>query len=154
MIFKLIGLIISLATLALALLLQGKVNLYLDIPSAIIMTGTFIGGAIFGYGNNIFSFIKNSRQNRISSSDLFITLDFYNYLTRLTFYASLFSFIIASILLLAQSDDITKIGPNLALSLLTCIYGLIIAYLILQPVKHGVLYQNMKSNGQTDKTQL
>lgn len=143
MIFKLIGLIISLATLALVLLLGGSPNMYLDLPSATIMVGVFFGGAIFGYGNKIFSYIRSSKQQRISSSELFATLDFYNYLTRLTLYSGMLSFILATILLLAQSDDMKAIGPSIALSLMTCLYGTVISYLIIQPIKQGVLYQNM-----------
>jgi len=143
MMFKLIGLIISLATLALLFVLGGDVAMYVDIPSAVIMVGIILGGAIFGYGNHIFGFVRYSRTEKISSSELFATLDFYNYLTRLTLYAGILSFVIATVLLLAQTDNIQAIGPSVALSLLTCMYGLIISYLIIQPIKHGVLYQNM-----------
>ena len=146
MIFKLIGLIISLASLALMLVLEGHIGMFIDMPSAIIMIGTFFGGAIFGYGNNIFSFIRNSRKQRISSSELFITLDFYDYLTRLVLYSGIFSFLTGSLLLLAQADDMSRIGPNIALSLLTCLYACIIGYLVIQPLKQGVLYQNMNAN--------
>ncbi len=146
MIFKLIGLIISLATFSLLLILGGSPTMYIDIPSAVIMLGILLGGAIFGYGNHIFSYIRSSRKDKISSSELFATLDFYNYLTRLTFYAAALSFSLASLLLLFQSSDMKAIGPALALSLLTCLYGCAIAYLILQPIKQGVLYHNMNSN--------
>lgn len=146
MIFKLIGLFISLATLTLLLLLGGFPFMFLDIPSLVIMVGIILGGAIFGYGNHIFSYIRSSRKDRISSSELFATLDFYNYLTRLTLYAGILSFVIASALLLAQSGDMKAIGPSVALAMLTCLYGMMVSYIIIQPIKHGVLYQNMNSS--------
>mgnify|MGYP000132223344 FL=1 len=141
--FKLVGLLISLASLCLLLILGGSPTMYIDIPSVIIMFGIFLGGAFFGYGNNILTFIQYSRAEKISSSQLFATLDFYNYLTRLTLYAALLAFVLATILILAQSSDISTIGPAMALSLLTCMYGVIAAFLIIQPIKHGVLYKNM-----------
>lgn len=146
MLFKLIGLLISVATLALIFLLSGSPLVFIDIPSLVIMTGIIIGGAIFGYGNNIFSYVRSSRKQRISSSELFATLDFYNYLTRLTLYAGVLSFAIASVLTLAQSKDTSAIGPSIAFSLITCFCGMLISYLIIQPIKHGVLYQNMNSS--------
>ena len=146
MLFKLIGLLISVATLALVFLLSGSPLMFIDIPSLVIMTGITWGGAIFGYGNNIFSYVRSSRKQRISSSELFATLDFYNYLTRLTLYAGVLSFAIASVLTLAQSKDINTIVPSIALSLITCFCGMLISYLLIQPIKHGVLYQNMNSS--------
>ena len=149
MIFKLIGLIISLASLSLVLLLGGTPFMYLDLPSLVLMIGIFFGGAIFGYGNKIFSYIRSSRQQRISSSELFATLDFYNYLTRLTLYAGMLAFILSTVLILAQSNDAKAIGPSIALSLLTCLYSSVISYLIIQPIKQGVLYQNMNPSKST-----
>lgn len=146
MLFKLIGLLISLATLALIFLLSGSPLMFIDIPSIVIMTGIILGGAIFGYGNHIFSYVRNSRKKTISSSELFATLDFYNYLTRLTLYAGVLSFVIATVLTLAQSKDTSAIGPSIALSLITCLCGMLISYLLIQPLKHGVLYQNMNSS--------
>lgn len=153
MIFKLIGLIISLASLSLVLLLGGTPFMYLDLPSLVLMIGIFFGGAIFGYGNKIFSYIRSSRQQRISSSELFATLDFYNYLTRLTLYAGMLAFILSTVLILAQSNDTTAIGPSIALSLLTCLYSSVISYLIIQPIKQGVLYQNMNPSKPTQVSQ-
>lgn len=153
MIFKLIGLFISLATVTLLFLLAGFPLVFIDIPSIIIMTGILFGGAIFGYGNNIFSYIRSSKKSKISSSELFATLDFYNYLTRLTLYAGVLSFAIASVLILAQSNDIKAVGSSIAMSLLTCLYGVIISYLIIQPIKQGVLYQNMNSSNNSTPPQ-
>lgn len=145
MIFKLIGLIISLASLALVLLLDETPSRYLDLPALVIMIGLFFGGAIFGYGNKIFSYLDNSRKQRISSCELFATLDFYNYLTRLTLYAGVLTFIITTILLLGHRAESQAIGHSITLSLLTCLYGMVISYLIIQPIKQGVLYQNMST---------
>lgn len=153
MIFKLIGLLISLTTFTLLLLLAGFPFMFIDIPSLVIMTGILLGGAIFGYGNHIFSYIRYSKQDRISSSELFATLDFYNYLSRLTLYAGTLSFAIASVLILAQSTEVKSIGPSIALSLLSCLYGMVLSYLIIQPIKHGVLYQNMNSSNKSATSQ-
>ena len=147
MIFKLIGLIISLASLSLVLLLGGTPFMYLDLPSLVLMIGIFFGGAIFGYGNKIFSYIRSSRKQRNSS------LDFYNYLTRLTLYAGMLAFILSTVLILAQSNDAKAIGPSIALSLLTCLYSSVISYLIIQPIKQGVLYQNMNPSKPTQVSQ-
>lgn len=153
MIFKLIGLFISLATLTLLFLLAGLPLMFIDVPSLVIMTGILIGGAIFGYGNHIFSYIRSSRKERISSSELFATLDFYNYLSRLTLYAGILSFILATVLILAQSEDMMATGSSIAFSMLTCLYGMMASYLIIQPIKQGVLYQNMNSSGKSTPSQ-
>lgn len=143
MVFKLIGLFISLTTLTLLFLLAGFPFMFIDIPSIVLMTGILFGGAIFGYGSHIFSYIRYSRQDKISSSELFATLDFYNYLSRLTLYAGILSFLMSTVLILAQSNELSTIGPIIALSLLSCLYAMIASYLIIQPIKQGVLYQNM-----------
>ena len=149
MIFKLIGLLIILATLTLLLVLDGSPLMYIDVPSAVIMTGVLIGGAIFGYGNHIFSYVRNTNKDKLSSSELFATLDFYNYLTRLTLSAAMLSFLLASLLILANAADPSSIGPSIAVSLLTCLYGMVISYLIIQPIKQGVLYNSMSDSKQT-----
>ena len=141
--FKLVGLVISIASMLLLMILGGSLTMYIDVPSLIIMFGILLGGAIFGYGNNIFTYIKYSNADRISSSQLFATLDFYNYLTRLSLYAALLAFILSSVLILGLEQDSKAVGPAIAMSLLTCFYGLVVSYLIVQPIKHGVLYKNM-----------
>ena len=141
--FKLVGIIICFASMFLLMLLGGSITMFIDVPSVVIMFGVLLGGAIFGYGNNIFTFIKYSNSDRISSSQLFATLDFYNYLTRLSLYAALVAFILSAAFILGLEPDSKQIGPSIAMSLLTCFYGLVFSYFVIQPLKHGVLYKNM-----------
>ena len=149
--FKLIGLIISFGTVSVFILSHGNGLALIDGPSALIMSGVFLGGVIFGYGNNIYNFIKLSRADRIKSIDLFITLDFYNYLSKLTYYAAVIAILFSSVILLAKNENPESFGMGLTLSLLTCLYGIIISTVLIQPLKHSVLYKNMNAN-QVPKT--
>ena len=144
--FKIIGLVISFGTVAVLILMSGTFSMFIDVPSALIMLGVFLGGAIFGYGNNIFTFIRLSKANKIKSADLFITLDFYNYLSKLTIYAAMISAMISSAIILSASAELAAVGPAIAMNILTCFYGMLITFLVLQPLKHSVLYRNMNSN--------
>ena len=63
------------------------------------------------------------------------------------------AFILSTVLILAQSNDAKAIGPSIALSLLTCLYSSVISYLIIQPIKQGVLYQNMNPSKPTQVSQ-
>lgn len=144
--FKLIGLIISFGTISVFILSHGNFMALVDGPSALIMLGVFLGGAIFGYGNNIYNFIKLSRAERIKSMDLFITLDFYNYLSKLTYYAAIIAMLFSAVIFLAKNENPDSFGMAMTLSLLTCLYGVILSTLLIQPLKHSVLYKNMNAN--------
>ena len=143
--FKLIGLIISFGTLSAFILSQGQASALLDPSAALIMTGVFVGGAIFGYGNNIVTFIKLSKAQRIKSLDMFITLDFYNYLSKLSYYSAVIAVLFSAVIYLSHNQDLTSFAQALSLSLLTCLYGLILSTIIIQPLKHGVIYKNMSA---------
>ena len=144
--FKLIGLIISFGTLSVFILSQGGFMALFDPSAALIMTGVFIGGAIFGYGNNIYSFIKLSKAQRIKALDLFITLDFYNYLSKLTYYSAIIALLFSAVIYLNNNQSYEHFAQALSLSLLTCLYGVILSTLIIQPLKHSVLYKNMNES--------
>ncbi|NVK25354.1 MAG: hypothetical protein HWE10_10540 [Gammaproteobacteria bacterium] len=144
--FKFIGLIISFGTLAVFILSYGQFMPLIDGSAALIMFGVFFGGAIFGYGNNIYNFIKLSRAERIKALDLFITLDFYNYLSKLTYYSAIIALLFSAVIFLANNQQADSFGTAISLSLLTCLYGIIISALIIQPLKHSVLYKNMNAN--------
>jgi len=144
--FKLIGLIISFGTISVFILSQGGFTALFDPSAALIMTGVFIGGAIFGYGNNIISFIKLSKAPKIKALELFITLDFYNYLSKLTYYSAMIALLCSAVIYLSNNQSLDYFAQAMSLSLLTCLYGVIISTIIIQPIKHGVLYKNMNES--------
>lgn len=139
--FKLIGLLISLSGFALLALVGSDPTAYLDPIAAVVMFGTVFGGTIYTYGNQSFRFFSFSYKDKIPTSELFSAMEFYNYLAKLTFVAAIISLLVSSIVIMATINNGGEIKTSLNLALLTCIYGLILSFLIIMPIKHNIIFK-------------
>jgi flagellar motor component MotA len=139
--FKLIGLLISFASLALLALLTRAPLLYVDPVALVVMFGTVFGGTIYTYGNQSFHFFSLSYKDKISTAQMFPALEFYNYLTKLTIIAALISVGVSTLVILFTIGGGGDIKASLQLALLTCLYGIVLSFLIIQPIKHNILFK-------------
>lgn len=141
--FKVIGLLISIASLALLMLLGGSLGVFLEPIALVVLLALVFGGIIFSYGNQSFVFFRLAYQKQVPGKLLFPALEFYNYLTKLTFVATIITSVSALIIILNTVSHSPLIGPALALSLLTCLYGLLLSYIVIQPIKHNIIFKAM-----------
>lgn len=149
--FRLIGFIICTASIAVVMTQSGGFGMYLDIPALILLFGITIAGTVVGYGKQSIYYFKLAGKKQIPSSDLLPALNFFNYLSRLTLYSAVCSFFITTIVILFNITDLMTLGPALAITLLNIVYGLIITFVFIQPIKHGILLTRL--NGDTAATQ-
>ncbi|MFT6529853.1 MAG: flagellar motor component MotA [Psychrosphaera sp.] len=146
--FKLIGLIICVASIAVVADAQGGIGMYLDIPALVLLFGITLAGMIVGYGKQSIYYFKLAGKDKIPSKDLLPALNFFNYISRLTFYSSICAFFISSIVILINISELTMLGPAIAMTLLNIIYGLIFSFIIIQPIKHGILLNRLKADAE------
>lgn len=146
--FKAIGIIISFCTLAIIMVLGtgGLLGYYLDVPSLVILFGIVFGGVMFTYSDKAFTYFSYSWKAAIPSKELFKVLEFYNYLTKLTLTASIIAFLAGAILILLNFDQAAEIGPSLAMLILTNLYAVTLSYLVIQPIKHSILFKAMSKS--------
>lgn len=144
--FKLIGLIICIASIAVVADEQGPVGMYLDIPALVLLFGITLAGTVIGYGKQSIYYFKLAGKTKIPSKDLLPALNFFNYISRLTFYSSICAFFISAIVILINISDLKMLGPAIALTLLNIIYGVIFSFIIIQPIKHGILLNRLKAD--------
>lgn len=142
--FKLIGLIVCVASIAVVMTTAGGFNMYIDLPALLLLFGITLSGTVVGYGKQSIYYFKLAGQKQIPSKDLLPALNFFNYVSRLTLYSSVCAFFISSIVILLNFNDLKTLGPAIAMTLLNIIYGLVLSFIIIQPIKHGILLNRLK----------
>jgi len=143
--FKLIGLIICCASIAVVADAQGSFAMYLDVPALVLLFGITLAGIVVGYGKQSIYYFRLAGKKQIPPKDLLPALNFFNYISRLTFYSSVCAFLISLIIIIINIDESKMLGPAIAITLLNIIYGLVFSFIIIQPIKHGILLKRLKA---------
>ena len=143
--FKLIGLIICCASIAVVVDAQGSFGMYLDIPALVLLFGITLAGIVVGYGKQSIYYFSLAWKKQIPPKDLLPALNFFNYISRLTLYSSVCAFFISAIVIIMNIDESKMLGPAIAMTLLNIIYGLAFSFILIQPIKHGILLKRLKA---------
>ncbi len=114
----------------------GDIALFVNIPSLIIVTGITFGG-LFASGKcpcNLFSINWGKRD----IGELFRAAEVYRYAGKLGIASGIIGSLIGFILILANMDDPALLGPALAIAILTTFYGVVIKYIMCDPIAEGL----------------
>lgn len=142
--FKWIGLFISLGlTIIMVDLATDRWLDYLDHLALIVLFGVVFGGLMFTYSNKTFYFLSFTWRKQLSSQEVFEALGFYNYLTKLIFNACLLVLLVSLIIIGIHWHDILSIKQSVGSAVLSCLYGTMLAYFVVQPIKHQILFKTM-----------
>ncbi|WP_299264366.1 hypothetical protein [uncultured Psychrosphaera sp.] len=149
--FKLIGLFICIASIAVVMKAGGGFNMYVNLPTLLLLFGITLAGTIVGYGKQTIYYFMLAGKKQIPSKDLLPALNFFNYISRLTLYSGICAFFISAVVILVNFTDVKMLGPAIAITLLNIIYGLVFSFIIIQPIKHGILLNRLSVDSATEK---
>ena len=135
-----INILIAICLLLAAMSWGGGIHLFFDIASfiltpvlpIIVILCTFRFSEILQAFGNV---LKNRNEN-VSSIKTGIL--FFNTFQSYLIYAAALSFIIGMILILAHADEISQIGPPLAMALLTVFYSMTVILIVVAPFRAGL----------------
>ena len=141
---KLAGILVAFITLFLALSASGTLIIYIDVPSILIVGGLTLGGILTGYGSYGFTllFIPLKNDTEINNDNYFQVVSFYQFLENLVIGAAFLAIFIAMIGLLSNMDDPKKIGPAIAIALLSVFYAITFILIFVLPLKHHFIQKN------------
>jgi len=153
---KLTGIFIAFTTLFLALAVSGSLVIYIDIPSILIVGGLTLGGILTGYGSHGFTLllIPLKKESDINNDTYFQVVSFYQFLANLVIGAAFAAVFISVIGLLSNMDDPKKIGPAIAISLLSVFYAITFILIFVLPLKHNFIQKNLVSLNKEQKNQI
>jgi hypothetical protein len=134
---RIIGLAIVVLMVGWALEAGGRLAIFVDIPSALFVFGVLIGGlwACFGPGLAMQAF-RRGLTGGGEANDLHVAVMARGY--QLSWGAGLVGTLVGLVIILQNMDDPSKIGPGMAVGLLTVLYGAFLAEFVF-----GVLHQSL-----------
>ncbi len=114
----------------------GDIALFINIPSLIIVGGITLGG-LFASGKCPCNLISINWGKR-GVAELFRAAEVYRYAGKLGVASGIIGSLIGLILVLANMDDPALVGPALAIAILTTFYGVVIKYIMCDPIAEGL----------------
>ncbi len=143
MLTRLIGIVVAFGLIGFSLGYSVNAALFFHIPSAILVVGLLGGGLLMSYGpRQIFSAIDrslSSRKGELSPEALALHLAVFVRAHQLAWAAGLLGSIIGLISMLQNLWDPSCIGIGIAVSLISMLYGVILAEFIINPLKHSLI---------------
>ena len=117
--------------LVVGMLLSGSIAKFLDPPSLFIVVIPTIGTLLIGFRGSFLSSF-DAIWGEVDSQALDSAIAFWRALKRYAIgYGCL---MIGLVAMLASLDDIGSIGPNVVVCLISILYGLLLGYLIAEPM--------------------
>lgn len=139
-----------------AMLTKGAVATFLDTAALMIMFGIVVGGLWISFDPKLVfqSFARGICCERVADpARLTLHLAVFNRAHQLAWSGGLFGTVFGAILMLKNMDDPDKIGPAMALCLLSLFYGIILAEFIIGPLKSGMIEQSITTVAQSGVAQ-
>ena len=122
---------------------------FVNVPSLVIVLGlTFF--ALLASGNKIVSLLSLLTRKDISPDELHDASYTVYMAGRYSMSAGVVGVLIGLVLMLANLDDPAKIGPAMAVCLLTALYGTILKYFIYAPILHRIDAKISESHKEDD----
>lgn len=143
---QLIGFLLLALTLLLALIIIGPYQLLFDVTSLIMILGCVFGVVFLSYGAQAFSIFKYANQPVKNQKEYFWVISFFDNLINTSIIAGVMGSIIGMISLLTTSTSNDELNSAASYSLLTLVYGFVLAKLILEPLKQNVLRRARVAN--------
>jgi len=133
--------LIAMVILVLAIYIgSGSIPLFLSAPSIMLtlILSLLLTLSTFSPSEIVDFFMIAFRKNTTNIPKIRNGIHFFKTFQSYLILSALFSFIMGIILILANLDDPEKIGPGIAVALLTIFYSLVLMLLITTPFKAGL----------------
>ena len=116
-----------------ALLTVGGLGQFIDLPSLFIVVVPTIGTLLIVFRGSFLSSFY-AIWGEVDSQVLDSAIAFWRALKRYAIGYGCLGFMIGLVAMLASLDDIGSIGPNVVVCLISILYGLLLGYLIAEPM--------------------
>lgn len=147
---QLIGFLLLALTLFLALIIIGPFQLLFDVSSLIMILGCVFGVVFLSYGAQAFSIFKYANQPVKNQKEYFWVISFFDNLINTSIIAGVMGSLINMVTLLTTLTDNEGLNSGVSYSLLSLVYGFILAKLVLEPLKQNVLRRACVANINTN----
>ncbi len=150
---RLIGLGLVAGLVGWAVLSKGTVEMFLDPAGLAIVFGAVLGGLWISYDPRLVAeaFGKSLQSEKLTDAKkVALYAAVLSRAHQLAWGAGLVGTLIGMVLMLANMDDPNKIGPGMAVSLLTLLYGAFLAEFIIGPLKSGMIEQSIAAAAASD----
>jgi len=132
--------------------LGGKIGIYLDIPSLVMVVGVVFGGGLMCFSWNQLAdafeaALKGDRAKRVPARQHQTRVAVFARLSLLSWGGGLTAALIGVIAMLSDLSDPHSIGAGLAVALIAPLYGAALAELIFGPLQQTVMNQLPLSDG-------
>ena len=123
---------------------SGDITMFIDVNSMILVLGIMVGGLWMCYGPK--AVVSTFRHTLLTSktptqTHLRQTIAMLSSAYQLVWAAGLSGTLLGMVIMLSNLDDPAAIGPGMAVSLLTVMYGLILGEFIIGPIRQVIISQ-------------
>ena len=147
------GVAIIIVVVGLGIGLTGQWGMFVHIPSAMFLAGVWVGGMLLSYRpSGILRAFRTClcRQGVSDPVELAQHIALFNRAHQLAWAGGLFGTMIGLVQMLASLDDPSRIGVGAAVALLTTVYGVFLAELIISPLKNMLIADSGEAYAQCD----
>jgi flagellar motor component MotA len=150
---RLIGVGLVAGFVSWAALSKGTVEMFLDPAGLAIVFGAVLGGLWISFDPRLLfdAFAKSFQSEKVTDPQK-VTLyaAVFSRAHQLAWGAGLLGTLIGMVLMLANMADPAAVGPGMAVSLLTLLYGAFLAEFIFGPLKSGMIEQSIAAAAASD----
>lgn len=116
------------------MIMSGGVAQFLDPPSAFIVIIPTLGTLLVGFKGSFLSSFSAIWKGDVDNGELDSAIAFWKAVKRCTIGYGCIGFMIGLVAMLGSLDDVSSIGPFMAVGLISIMYGIIVAYIIAEPM--------------------
>ena len=143
-----LGFILMTVLIAIGLIQTTQLGYYVDIGSAIVTVGVTVFALLMSYGSGFGSAVKAVFSRESDARSLKLAVAVFERGRSYAVVSGALGSVVGMVIVLKNLDDPSQLGPELAMCLLTLLYGLALAYLVLLPVV-GSLRRRLEAGEQT-----
>ena len=132
---RIVGLIVALATVVAAIAFGSPIAHFLSIPSAIVVCGVGFGSGVFAHGAVGVVLLFYGTFGEVESGQAPLVAEVARTASRSFPAAGLLGTLIGIVQMLGNLEDPSKIGPALAVALLSLFYGYLATVLLWTPTE-------------------
>lgn len=136
---QLIGLLLTVLTLVLAVLVTNQTEVLIDPYALLLILGCVFGVMFFSYGSHSFSIFRYASQPIKNQKEYFWVISFFDNLSNTAIGAGVIGTLMGQVAILSSLDDKASLMPATGVSILTIVYGYLLAKLVFEPLKQNVL---------------
>ena len=125
------------------MVLSGGLGQFVDPPSAFFVMVPTIGSLLVGFKGRFVSSFTSIWRGTVDNATLNKGVQFWNAAKKYAIGYGCLGFMIGLVAMLSSLDDMSSIGPFMAVSLISVLYGLVVAYIVADPIA-GLLESKIK----------